>query len=336
VLLTAAHCVAENAGALFGLFYGASNDTLNAQTFVPAQRAVAHPAYNINNEALEHDLAVVVLASPAPMAPLPMNRQALGAENIGQPARYVGYGLSDGVARTGSGIKRETTQAIAEIRRTYIRIGTNPHSACNGDSGGPLLMKGADGREAIVGVVSFGDDEHCAQSSYFQRLDTQIAWVDEQIARYDPDALLPPPVVVAGDGGASPAGGSADATVGLAPEAEPPVVTAPVTGSDAGAEQPQAPPVTEMPPPIATDPAPPEEAELPPIAAEPGAGGMADGGAVDPIAGATVASRTPTGLVLGGGGGCQYAGRQDQLGGLSALLVTLLGAVTVRRRRRPV
>jgi hypothetical protein len=326
VFLTAAHCVAENASALFGVFYGASNETLNAQTFVPALAAVAHPAYKLSNPALEHDVAVVVLAAPAPMAPLPMNRQALGAESLGRLARYVGYGLSDGVARTGSGIKRETSQTIAEVQRTYIRIAANPHGACNGDSGGPLLMKRADGREAVIGVVSFGDDEHCLQSSYFQRLDTQLAWVDEQIAKYDPPAA-PPPVVAIDGGGASPTVASSDAGVAAETDAGVSSPALPVEpASDAG--------VTAEPPMPGLEPAPPIESALPPAATDPAAPAMAGGGvAVDPAA-AEPAPVGPSSLVLGTAPGCAYAGHGSQQMGTSALLITLLGALIAGRRSR--
>ena len=244
VLLTAAHCMAEHPEAVNGVFFGASNAQLTSATFIPVEKAIYNPGYSIDNPALEHDLGVLVLAEPAPMKPIPMNRAALGADVVGQLARYVGYGLSDGVARTGAGIKREASKPIAEVRRTFIRVAPNANGACNGDSGGPLLLK-VGGTERLIGVVSFGDDEQCLQSSYFQRLDTQIAWVDEQIAKHDPDAPAPPP-----------------------PPAPPPVVIA-AAAPDAGVAPEAAPPpvMPSMPEPPATPSPPPAPTEPPPVAA---------------------------------------------------------------------
>ena len=250
VLLTAAHCMAEHPEAVNGVFFGASNAQLTSATFVPVAKAIYNPGYSIDNPALEHDVGVLVLAEPAPMKPIPMNRAALGTDVIGQLARYVGYGLSDGVARTGAGIKRETSKPIAEVRRTFIRVAPNANGACNGDSGGPLLMK-VGGTEHLIGVVSFGDDEQCLQSSYFQRLDTQIAWVDEQIAKHDPDAPAPPPPL---------------------PPPLPPVIAAPAP--DAGGAPEAAPP-----PVMPTMPAPPAMPSPPPTAPEPPPVSAPDAGA---------------------------------------------------------
>jgi MYXO-CTERM domain-containing protein len=69
------------------------------------------------------------------------------------------------------------------------------------------------GGEALIGTVSFGDSAVCRGNNYFQRLDTQIAWVDEQIKKYDANAQLPDAGMIGGgsDGGVADAAGAADA-----------------------------------------------------------------------------------------------------------------------------
>ena len=202
VLLTAAHCVYGSRGARFGVFLGADDRKITGKDLLPTSAAVYDPLYN-DDPGAGHDIAVIVLATPLALATVPINRAALAASAVGKPARYVGYGLTNGVNATGDGLKRQATAPIAQVTRQLIRIATNPHGTCHGDSGGPLLMDNGAG-EAVIGVVSFGNDATCRRDSYFQRLDTQVAWVDEQIKKYDPGAAVP-------DGGPGSGGGDAAA-----------------------------------------------------------------------------------------------------------------------------
>jgi MYXO-CTERM domain-containing protein len=226
VLLTAAHCIAETTGARYVLFLGPDDSTVATRDLLPVSAALFDPQYD-GNPANGHDIAVVAVATPPALPIVPINRAPLTSAALGRPARYVGYGLTDGVAQSGDGVKREATASVGQIGRNLILIGANPHGTCNGDSGGPLLMDTGRG-EAIVGVVSFGDDQACLTNSFFQRLDTQVAWVDEQIARFDGPAA---------DGGAAvPDAGRPDVARAAAPPADsaaPPDVAPPAP--DAGA-----------------------------------------------------------------------------------------------------
>jgi V8-like Glu-specific endopeptidase len=195
VVLSAAHCV-RDAGrtAKFGIFPGGDDRKVTGKDLLPTTAAVADPAYpNDPNDG--HDIGLIVLATPLKIAPVPINRAPL-TNAVGKQAKMIGYGLTDGVAFTGDGIKRFGTAPIAEVTNELIRIGKNPQGTCHGDSGGPLLMDNGSG-EALIGVVSFGDSNTCVGNSYFERLDTQMAWVDEQIKKYDPTGAP-------ADGGAEP------------------------------------------------------------------------------------------------------------------------------------
>jgi MYXO-CTERM domain-containing protein len=208
ILLTAAHCIFETQGARYRVFLGNDDGNVTAKDLLPVTAAVFDPMYS--NNAVSHDIGVVVLAAPLSIAPVPMNRDPLPATAVGQAARYVGYGLTDGVAQRGDGRKRAATAPIAQITQTLIRIGKNAHGTCNGDSGGPLLMDTGAG-EAVIGVVSFGDDATCRTNSFFQRLDTQLAFVDQQIKKYDPGVALPDAGRPAAADGAAPPVRSSDA-----------------------------------------------------------------------------------------------------------------------------
>jgi MYXO-CTERM domain-containing protein len=212
VLLTAAHCIAETSGARYVIFVGNDDSQVAQKDVLPVAAAVFDPLYD-DNPANGHDIAIVALTQGLSTPTVPINRTPLTAAALRASARYVGYGLTDGVAQSGDGVKREGTAPIAQIGRNLILIGANPHGTCNGDSGGPLLLDSGAG-ESIIGVVSFGDDQACLTNSFFQRLDTQVAWVDQQIARFDPGFL---PAV---DGGVT-----ADAGVDGRPDAARPEPT---------------------------------------------------------------------------------------------------------------
>jgi secreted trypsin-like serine protease len=200
VLLTAAHCIAETAGARYVIFVGPDDSQVAQKDLLPVSAAIFDPLYN-DNPADGHDIAIVALAQPLAIPTVPINRAPLTAAALRAPARYVGYGLTDGVAQSGDGVKRQGTAPIAQIGRNLILIAANPHGTCNGDSGGPLLLDSGAG-EAVIGVVSFGDDQACLTNSFFQRIDTQVAWVDQQIARFDPGFLPAADGGVTGDAGA--------------------------------------------------------------------------------------------------------------------------------------
>jgi hypothetical protein len=234
VLLTAGHCLYETAGAPYGIFLGPSNPIVDPRKLLRVATTAFDPALDDAHTELGHDLGVVVLASPLPVAPLPMNRTALGNDVVGKAARYVGYGANQGVAQTGTGIKRQATAPVAEVSRVLLRTGPGMRPICTGDSGGPMLMDLGHG-EVIVGVASFSDDPNCLRSSYFQRLDTQLDWVDQQIRKYDPDAgsVVPAdagaPLLL--DGGSAPPARDA----GDAPPGRDATTSREVPGPDVGA-----------------------------------------------------------------------------------------------------
>lgn len=180
VVLTAAHCVHPAyvpAGSVFEVLTGPS-------IFAPtATLAVAETHYAAGfdpaNLAGGHDVAVVVLAAPAGIAPTPVNFDA-AAIAVGASVRQVGYGIDDPDAATGAGIQREVTTDLTEVNDLLLLFGDESKSQCSGDSGGPSLLS-IGGVETIIGVSSFGPSvagfPNCKLGSFDARTDTDAAFI---------------------------------------------------------------------------------------------------------------------------------------------------------------
>ncbi|MFY0583073.1 trypsin-like serine protease [Cystobacter fuscus] len=88
---------------------------------------------------------------PAPRLPGP-------GEDVltpGGAARVVGFGdTRDG---TPPGVRRQGGLRVTEVRPDAFLAGPDPAMSCVGDSGGPVLVRDAEGGEVLVGVTVSGD-----------------------------------------------------------------------------------------------------------------------------------------------------------------------------------
>jgi V8-like Glu-specific endopeptidase len=203
ILLLAAHCFVETPGFPQRFVYPGNDDrNVPDKDLIPIKTFVYDPQYTTPRQG--HDFAVVVLDTPSTVRPLPINRASL-AQAQGKTVRYVGYGLTTVGDPNSGGIKRQNTAPLAQVSNLLLSIDRNAHPACEGDSGGPLLYDDGKG-ESIVGVASFVTNPACQRESFYQRLDTQLGWVEAQIQKYDPGGMAP-----AADAGVDGAPASADA-----------------------------------------------------------------------------------------------------------------------------
>ncbi len=171
VLLTAAHCVLPSEvgeGAVFQAYLGTDVGS-SSGSWVAVKETHYDPAFDINQLESGHDVGIAILKDPVTIKPLPYNTGALTSAQVGSAIRLVGYGIDNGSAQTGAGVRREVTTTLNSVSSLLLEIGDTSKETCNGDSGGPAFMN-IDGQETIVGTTSYGQIG-CTGGGYDTRVD---------------------------------------------------------------------------------------------------------------------------------------------------------------------
>ncbi|MBL7543089.1 MAG: trypsin-like serine protease [Bdellovibrionaceae bacterium] len=146
LVLTAAHCLGLNPQSLYVLF--TQNLALATQASArPVIGAIAYPTWG-NNRGLPQNTGDIALIKYQGATP-PGYKGANVIANTtlmqnGSPVLLAGFGISDGVRKKGSGVLRQVTTKIADIRYSSTEITIDQRQglgACNGDSGGPAYVQ---------------------------------------------------------------------------------------------------------------------------------------------------------------------------------------------------
>jgi transmembrane serine protease 9 len=209
-ILTAAHCFHDRSGGRISsedvwaeAGGGVLHEVPNAAQ-VRIARIVIHPDYDPATQA--NDIALVRLASEA--GPLIAQiahggREAGAATVLGFASFYEGRLAANALDRHGrlaaqlSDRMRQARVVRIPPRQCAARLdaggqatgafqicaGASPDDACIGDSGGPLMVEGADGVDRLVGIVSFGSG--CAVAApitVFTRVSAYSAWIGGVVA----------------------------------------------------------------------------------------------------------------------------------------------------------
>lgn len=181
VLLTAAHCVAPATAGEGNEYVMLTSHTLVDQANPSPKFKVKEvhwdPQFNAQNLQGGHDIAVAILEEPTTLAPVKFNRNPLSGLSS---ARLVGYGLNNGQAQTGAGIKRTAEVPVASVDDKFVVTGSwFGTTMCSGDSGGPVLAN-INGEDTVVGVNSFGFIQ-CMGTGSSTRVDQYLGFVDQYV-----------------------------------------------------------------------------------------------------------------------------------------------------------
>lgn len=185
MLLTAAHCVDPHThpGYQFGVFVGPdANAYPTASTLIPKLLPIAafhvHPDYD-RDPPFTADVALVELAAPLDVTPLPVSFTAPTDDDVGAPARIVGYGQTVYEQPNAAKYSADTVLAAIDPGDT-ITVGELARRTCIGDSGGPALMD-RNGVETVVGVNSYTDLAGCLEPAHYRRTDLYAAFLADYV-----------------------------------------------------------------------------------------------------------------------------------------------------------
>jgi hypothetical protein len=165
VALTAAHCVPSSLASVVALF-GAANGAEAIR--VPVEQTLLHPTL---------DLAQLKFATAAP--------ESLGVKPIGIDfesdievsalVQIGGLGLTEFGAL---GIKRFAVSRVQSLGDSVFTIAADRRAgACDGDSGGPALIRNGQGRVAVAGILSSGAAS-CVDTDGYVRLSAARDWLE--------------------------------------------------------------------------------------------------------------------------------------------------------------
>jgi hypothetical protein len=147
VILSAAHCASLRT-AVFG-------NSASASRRIEIAWVVQHPKHS--GAGMPYDIEALGLKTAVhDIAPVPIAYRA--TLHDGEPIRHVGFGDTNGSSST-RGRKRDVTYPIVAVQPYLVWSGykAGGPQTCDGDSGGPALVK-VSGVEKLVGVVSGGPD----------------------------------------------------------------------------------------------------------------------------------------------------------------------------------
>jgi V8-like Glu-specific endopeptidase len=253
VILTAAHCVSPGevgANAVFRVFTGSDFNLASALDLLPVRETHFNPLFDAANPQNGNDVGVAILANPISVSPLKINRAPITNAMVGQPVRFVGYGLDNAPAQSGSGLKRQTSTTLSDFTNLLLHFSDGTHETCNGDSGGPAFMN-INGSDVIVGLTSFGD-ANCNQGGFDTRVDAMLSFIDPFVLTNDPAFAMVgtgTPSTTPGANGSSsssgPAGTAGSSGSGGPTGSTPPAPNHP--GPAAQAPSPAAPPAANAP-----------------------------------------------------------------------------------------
>ena len=199
-VLTAAHCVTSPAPERFSVLVG-THDLFNGGELVPVESVHVHQGWRPTATSVPNDIALVHLARAVSQPSLDLI--GIGQEGLWAPgtvATLVGWGglTVDMENQKLPAVLQEVQMPVVADATCRSKLGRpfDPESmlcagapgvapaggpdACNGDSGGPLMVPSAEGRWTQIGIVSWGQSCGLTLSAY-TRIANFRGWIDATI-----------------------------------------------------------------------------------------------------------------------------------------------------------
>jgi len=186
-VLTAAHCASDGLTVLFG------NRSRQGARRVAVRDAIRHPRYL--REPVTYDLGLLRLARPLRVRPVPIASPAESWILVrpGVAATILGWGATvTGESRPDILLRADLRLTGLRLMGTHIAYNAPRFGPCGGDSGGPLLVTGHDGRPVLVGVASITDGNLCTAGGGIAGY-TNVAAMLDFIREHVPDLPERPP-----------------------------------------------------------------------------------------------------------------------------------------------
>lgn len=183
-VITAAHCTAARKRVLLG------HTERGRARAVEVEAAIRHPGYDPGTH--QFDVGLFRLAEAQAIEPLPLisRGEYLLLVRPDAPAEILGWGQ-----RPDSGPSMRLVRAAVRLHGLSIHgsylFYRDRAGPCGGDSGGPLLVEGLDGRPVLVGVASTTGGNLCSTGGGLAAY-TNIAAVRRFIAETMAEEVPPP------------------------------------------------------------------------------------------------------------------------------------------------
>ncbi|XP_048672236.1 chymotrypsin-C-like isoform X3 [Marmota marmota marmota] len=206
-VLTAAHCISNT--LTYRVAVGKNDLTVDEEgsLFVGVDTIYVHEKWN--SFLVRNDIALIKLAEPVELsdtiqvACLPEKDSVLPQD---YPCFVTGWGrlwtngASPDILQQGLLLVVDYATCSSaswwgsSVKTTMVCAGGDGvTSSCNGDSGGPLNCRAADGKWQVHGVVSFGSSLGCnyyRKPSVFTRVSNYIDWINTLASASRPEAAL--------------------------------------------------------------------------------------------------------------------------------------------------
>ncbi len=197
-VLTAAHCVIDAVASNIEVIINTNDITSDEGERIGVQQIILHSDYD--DVEIENDIALLRLKTSSTYMPIELLTPANEADyaSVGMDATVMGWGLLEEEGDSPDILNEVVVPIVsnAECQNSYDEIDATIWDSnicagvveggidsCNGDSGGPLIVKrdANNERQMSVGIVSWG--EGCAQPNYYgiyTRVSSFYGWILQQ------------------------------------------------------------------------------------------------------------------------------------------------------------